>query len=462
MEVSINTLLSKVKDAGVVGAGGAGFPTHVKLAGEVDTIVINGAECEPLLDVDIQLLENEAESLLTGLELLVRILGAKEGIVALKAKHEKAKERLREVLAGKDKASKLRLHLLDDFYPVGDEPILLYEVVGKVVPEGNIPLVLKCLVINVETLKNIIRAIDGKPVITTCVTVAGRVKEPGTFEIPVGASIKWLLEAVGGADLDDYGVMVGGPMTGTVLSKAEVEQNTSKPGHMPVITKTTKAVLVLPADHSIFRHHALNIGVVLQRAQSACCQCRLCTDLCPRYLLGYEIEPHLALNRINHGQTQDPAAITHAFLCSDCGVCELYACPVGLSPRRIYQAFKEELLKQGVANPHIKAKPPKGPREAWAGRHIPTNQLLLRLGLGGYEQKAPWRQLKVLPSRVTIPLKQHVGVPAEPLVQKGEIVEAGQLIGEPPVSALGASIHSSINGRISEVTEKAVVIQIDG
>ena len=455
------TLIAKVKAAGVIGAGGAGFPTHVKLAGEVDTIIVNGAECEPLLAVDVQLMERQAELLVTGLDTLVRALGAKVGIIACKAKHQIAISNLLEAIRDKEGLLGVELCLLDDFYPAGDEPVLVYEVNSRIVPEGGIPLAVKCLVINVETLRNIVWALQDKPVVTTCVTIAGAVQRPVTLEVPVGTSFGALLDLAGGVTVSDYRLIVGGPMTGGVISKEAMEEAEGQPMGSPkaVVGKTTKGLIVLPANHALHRQSTLSVSAMLQRAQSACCQCRLCTDLCPRYLLGYSIEPHLVLNRVNHGQTTDPLAIAQAFLCSDCGVCELYACPVGLSPRRMYRALKSELLRQGAPTPYKGLSTRLRPRGAWAGRHIPASHLLTRLGLGPYDQKAPWMSLEFSPRQVTIPLQQHIGVAGKPLVQAGDRVVTGQTIATPPADALGAIVHSSIAGQVLEVTQEAVVIR---
>jgi len=440
------TLIAKVRAAGVIGAGGAGFPTHVKLAGKVDTVIVNGAECEPLLAVDVQLLEREAETLVQILAQVLDAIGARVGIVAIKAKHQGAIQRLREALVGKDH---LHLYLLDDFYPAGDEPILVHEVTGKVLPEGGIPLALGCLVINVETLWNIGQAWQDRPVTTTCVTVAGEVDNPLTVEVPVGTPIAVLLDLAGGATAAGYRIIEGGPMTGRLLPKDIVHSGRGS------VQKTTKGIIVLPDHHNLVAQLTLDLGAILQRAQSACCQCRICTDLCPRYLLGHGIYPHRILNRVNHGQTADTDAITQAFLCSDCGVCELFACPVELSPRRMYQAVKAELAKQGTKNPHHRQGTPK---ETWVGRRIPIEQLIARLGLEEYQKPAPWRVIDFSPRQVVISLRQHIGVPALPLLKAGDAVNVGQVIATPPRGELGAAVHASIDGHIVGVSEEVVVI----
>lgn len=438
--------IAKVKLAGVIGAGGSGFPTDVKLGGRADTVIINGAECEPLLAVDTQLLEQQAEVLVEALGRLVKVLGASTGIIAVKAKHEGAVAHLEEFLMEQDE---LRLAFLEDFYPVGDEHILVHEVSGRVVPEGGIPLAVGSVVLNVETLLNVTAAQRDQPVVTTYVTVAGEVRKPLTVGVPVGTPISVLLDLAGGTKVTDFRVIDGGPMMGRFLPQEEVASG------MAAVQKTTNGVIVLPADHWVAVQPSLSLGVILQRAQSACCQCRLCTDLCPRHLLGHELYPHLVLNSVNHGQVTDPTVYTQAFLCSDCGVCELYACPVELSPRRMYQAIKAEFVKRGFRNPHKQAVSPRAMRK---GRQVPTTSLVARLGLEQYNQPAPWCMVEFSPRQVVIALRQHIGVPARAMVKAGDRVEMGQTIAVPPPDALGAAVHASISGRVREVSEEAIVI----
>ena len=440
------TLIAKTKAAGVVGAGGAGFPTHVKLNAQVETVIVNGAECEPLLAVDAQLMERQAEELAEALAHVVDALGAETGVIAIKGKHQAAAARLQEAVAERNK---LRLKLLGDYYPAGDEQILVYDVTGRTVPEGGIPLAVDAVVLNVETLLNVGAALRDQPVTHTSITVAGAVREPVTLSVPVGTPIAAALDLAGGPATASYRVIEGGPMTGELMAQEEVEAGRA------VCKKTTTGIVVLPADHWLIRQYNVGLDVILQRAQSACCQCRLCTDLCPRYLMGHDIFPHLALNAVNHGHAANTSAITQAYLCSDCGVCELYACPVELSPRRLYRALKEELGKRGLQNPHRrKAKA----RDGWVGRHIPVAHLITRLGLDEYNIPASWSEVEFSPRQVAIPLKQHVGVPAEPLVKAGHRVEAGQVIAVPPPDKLGAAVHASISGRVQEVTKMEIII----
>ncbi|MGB2823553.1 MAG: electron transport complex protein RnfC, partial [Phycisphaerae bacterium] len=161
--------IEQVAAAGVVGAGGAGFPTHVKLSAEADTVLINAAECEPLLHKDKEVLRNFTDEVLGGLAAAVQLVGAERGIVGVKAKYADVIDKLRGRLAANMDVAPLR-----DVYPAGDELILVYDVLRRVVPPGGIPLHVGAVVMNVETALNVARAVDG-PVTTTFLTVAGAV-----------------------------------------------------------------------------------------------------------------------------------------------------------------------------------------------------------------------------------------------------------------------------------------------
>lgn len=157
-----NQIVDKIREAGVVGAGGAGLPTHVKADATVDTVLVNGASCEPLLMSDPHLMESEVETLIRGLEAVMECTGAKRGVICLKGKHAKAMETVRAA-AAKDASGRLEVFELMDFYPAGDEQVLVREVLNRTVPERGLPLQVGAVVANVETLCNVARALNGTP-----------------------------------------------------------------------------------------------------------------------------------------------------------------------------------------------------------------------------------------------------------------------------------------------------------
>ena len=424
-----------IKEAGVVGAGGAGFPTHVKLNAKVDVVIANGAECEPLLRVDQQLMAERAPEIMKGLEIAMRITNAKEGVIALKGKYKSAVHAFeKEIEKSKDK--RVRMHILGNFYPAGDEQVLVYEVTKRIVPEGGIPLMVSVVVQNVNTLINIANAIEGKPVISKYVTVSGAVKNPSTFEVPIGISIKELIEKAGGAAVNPYRIIVGGPMMGYVGNEEEP------------VTKTTGGVIVLPAEHPLILKKMRDISRNAKLTQAACIRCTLCTQACPRNLLGHNIEPDRVMKSVAFGLSRDVSSITNAFLCVECGVCTYFACPMELDPMKINHEIKMQLSKAGVKNPHKRTD--LHVNEFRETRKVPLSRLIARLGLSEYDVPAPMRG-KIEAKKVRIPLKMHIGSPALPTVKVGDFVKEGDVIGR-ITDGLGANVHASISGKVTEVS----------
>lgn len=430
----------RVREAGVVGAGGAGFPTHVKLAARVDTVVANGAECEPVLVTDQWVSACRPGDVVDALRAVGGEVGASRLVLAVKRRYGALIGRLRPFL-GRD----VELFELDDFYPAGDEQVLVHEVTGRVVPEGGIPLEVGCVVQNVSTLLNIRDAIEGRPVIEKHVTVAGEVARPGVFVAPIGTAASEVLASAGGVTVPAFRVIEGGPMMGSLL--ADIDSP---------VTKTTAGYIVLPADHPVVTRKSMQRAHEVRRASSACCECRMCTDMCPRYLLGHRIYPHLAMRSV-HAATDDiPQVHGTAFLCSQCGVCEAYSCSMGLSARRVIQALRERLVAAGVKNP-CRDRPPAREAQAWA--RVPKPRMTERLGLGHVHLPATGTPQPVNPPwEVRIPLKQHTGAPAVAVVRRGDRVKAGGLVGEIPEGALGARVHASMDGVVTDADAHAVRI----
>jgi len=437
-------LIQKIKEAGVVGAGGAGFPTHVKVTSPAQTVVVNGAECEPLLRVDQQLMDFKADKMVRGLVAVMKATEATEGIIALKSKYKSAIASLEKEIVGKP----IRINILGDFYPAGDEHLTVYESTGRLVPQGGIPLKVNCVVTNVETLINIADALEGKPVTDTYFTITGEVPQPLTLKLPIGTSVLEALKIAGQTNLEGMKVIEGGPMMGKIIEDL----------YQP-ITKTTKGLIVLSQEHPLIRQRMLPLEKIAKQAQISCIQCRYCTDLCPRYLLGHHLEPHKIMRTIKHLQGQEET-MKMALACSECGVCEQYACIMGLSPRAVNSLIKKELSKMGI-------KPDTPPVDQTVNpmqehRKVPVKRLISRLGLISYDVSAPLTEEEYLVNRVKIKLRQHVGAPSQPIVQVGQQVQKGDLIAVIPDKALGANIHASISGVIKEITDSIVISSIEG
>lgn len=437
-------IIKKVEDGGVVGSGGAGFPTHVKYKTKADTVIVNLAECEPLLRVDQQLAERNAAELIRGLGFAMEAVSAKEGIIAVKEKYHKAVDKLRPLLK-----EGMRIQYLKDIYPAGDEFMTIKMTTGKTVPPGAIPISIATVVSNVQTLINVANAVDGKPVTHRTITVTGNVKNPVTVTVPIGVTYRQLLEKTGNEISDGDAYIDGGPIMGRMLSSLDGS-----------VTKTSGGLVVLPSEHPLIKIKTQSMSQVMRIAKTVCEQCRMCTDLCPRNIIGHrDLKPHMTIRAVNYGRMTESQVIKGAMLCSDCGVCEMYACPVNISPRRVNQAIKLELQKQGVKYDGA----PGREDPLWQARMVPSKQMAKRVGLKDYYHlEAPLQEGTLEFDRVQIPLKQHVGAPCEPVVKPGDAVNAGDLIAKIREGQLGANIHASISGTVAAVSDSGIIIEKGG
>jgi Na+-translocating ferredoxin:NAD+ oxidoreductase RnfC subunit len=444
-------IIRAVQEAGVVGAGGGGFPTHAKLKAQVDTVIANGSECEPLLASEKDLLRAHAEAVLEGMALAMEATGAQAGVVALKEHNRDAIQAVQRALPSD---GRIRIHRLENYYPAGDEFLTVFDVTGRVVPEGGLPLDVGVLVCNVLTLAQVADALHGKSVTERPVTVAGAVRQPLVVVAPIGTSYADLLARAGGACHADDVLIDGGPMMGSLVADPRLG-----------IARTTSGVLSLPADHVIVRQKKTSVAQMVKRSKAACCQCFRCSDLCPRRLLGHDLFPHLTMRSLDYGLAEPVGHVTSAFLCSQCGVCELLACDAMLlSPRLVLAEYKKQLLARGIRNPHARKGLAVTPSPCGmaalpeiAFRRIPVSTVLKKAGISEYAVETPFAgRLDV--EQVRVPLRRHAGAPAVPSVQAGEKVEMGDAIAAPPAEKLGAVCHASIAGTVTAVNDDWIEI----
>ncbi len=429
-----------LRENGVVGAGGAGFPTYAKLTDKADTVILNCAECEPLLKLHRQVLELYAEEILSAFTEVLNATGAGRGIVAVKAHYTKTVEALESVIGG---YPELRIFRLESVYPAGDEIILIKTVTGRTVNPGELPASVGVTVINVETMYNIWRSLNGNPVTDKFVTVAGEVKNPLTVCVPIGTKLKELIEFAGGLTSDNCAFINGGPMMGKTVNLNET------------VTKTTNAVLALPENSPAVTSKRVSPKISLLRAMSVCCQCHTCTDLCSRHVAGYPVEPHMVMRVLSNGGKGDIQSIAGSMYCSGCGLCQNYSCPQGLSPKTLIDEIKAEAKRNGI-------KPVKGLKalehtENEEYRKVSVERLTMRLGINKYDTEAPVTG-GFETGAVKISLLQHIGVPAKACVTAGEAVKKGQVIAKAAEGALSVNIHASIDGKITEMNDKYIVI----
>lgn len=441
--MNITELSSIMKEAGVVGAGGAGFPSYAKLNEKADTIILNCAECEPLLKLHRQVMAKYANEILFALNEVADAVGAENIIIAIKPNYKKAIAAIEQVLPSYKKA---RIGMLPPVYPSGDEVITIYEVTGRIVPPGKLPIEVGCIVYNVETMLNTYYAITEKrPVTHKYCTVTGAVKNPTTVCLPLGMQVSEVLELAGGTTIDEYEIVSGGPMTGRLCTEYDV------------VTKTSNAYIVLPKNHYVVQRKKIKTQVAVNRAMSACCHCGMCSELCSRHLLGYPINPSKFMTALSAGATGNIEPYINTFFCSACGLCEMYSCFQGLSAQSLISVFKGGLRKGGVKMPEVTLAPVDPIRTQKLVSH---QRLTARLGLTEYNKPADLDEKEIKPKSVKILLSQHIGAPDEAIVARGDKVEAGQQIAKAQDGKLGVNIHTPFAGTVAEVTDKYVKVTL--
>lgn len=427
--------VERLEELGIVGAGGGGFPTAVKLLTKVSLVIVNAAECEPLLHKDKELLLHCSEPFLRGLHITMELVGAREAAIGIKEKYHEIIEALEKLVpAG------VRVVALPDVYPAGDEFILVHMITGRVIPPGGLPKDVDAVVSNVETLVNI--GMD-QPVTHKYLTVAGAVNTPVTLRVPVGITIGEVIEAAGGATVDDFGVLLGGVMMARPAASLDD----------PVL-KTTGGIIVLPTSHSLIARHNAPWLHVQRIGRSACDQCRFCTEFCPRFLLGHPIQPHRAMQSLGFATGAD--AMMATLYCCECNLCTMYACPEDLDPKTVCVQAKPLARERGLV---FKGSPESiTPHPLAEFRRVPMRRLIAKLGLGEFNNVGPLVDHVFAPRTVKLPLKQHAGLPATPVVKCGDRVRAGDLLAVPQQGKLGARIHASIDGVVT-VNKETVVIE---
>ncbi|KAA3612020.1 MAG: NADH dehydrogenase subunit [Calditrichaeota bacterium] len=438
----MKNLIELVKNAGVVGAGGAGFPTYQKISTEVEIVIANGAECEPLLYKDVTLMENYPQEIINGMLAVMKHVKAERGIFAVKGKNKKAIEAISNWLP-----ANISLFEMEDVYPAGDEYEVVYHSTGRRIPAGGFPFQIGIVVQNVETFFNIYQAQKGNPVTHSILTVHGDVKKPITAWFPIGMSYADVLEAAGGATIDDYVLIDGGPMMGKVVT------DLSTP-----VTRTSGGFLVLSKETHLAMRKSQSEQSYKRVGKSACDQCSLCTEMCPRYLMGYPIKPHLVMRSLLTTGELSESLTYWAQACCECNICSLWACPEELDPRNICVTTKRDARKNNMwlsADQLQELATDPHPLKEYRG--VPTKRLVRKLGLQGYTKPAEFIKNISEPKSVSIPLQQHIGALPEIIVKKGEKVQKGQILAEAKNGELSVPIHASIDGVVTAVGESVEV-----
>jgi len=302
--LSRDELLGRIKKAGIVGIGGAGFPTHVKLSppleAKVDTLILNGAECEPYLTTDHRLMVEHPEDVMEGAKIILRILGIKECHIGIEANKPDAIEALKEV-SGKTSSNGFSISIdpLKVKYPQGSEKQLIQSTTGRIVPGFGLPFDVGTIVQNVGTTKAIYDAVVyEKPLYEKIVTISGRgIARPANLLVKIGTKLSDIVAFLGGTKPDLVKVIMGGPMMGFAIPTLDIP-----------VTKTTSGVLFLTNDEIDINPHG------------QCIRCGWCLDVCPMGLSPNEIGVYVEAGRA--GDTSQFGV----FECFECGCCA-YACP---------------------------------------------------------------------------------------------------------------------------------------
>ncbi len=439
--MTVTELKEKIALAGCVGAGGAGFPSAVKLAEGADTLLINASECEPLLYTDYTLVRDRIKDVAAGAELVMAATGIKRGFLGFK----EYRAGLLGLKDGQQVSEHITIRLLPNVYPMGDEVILIYQILKRIVPPRQLPLSVGVLVFNSETLYNIYHAVaDGLPVTEKWLTLTGETDHPFVGHVPVGTTVAELMEREGITVPSGFVMMEGGPAMGRIIDPNKA-----------VITKTTKGLLILPETIPAVLSRRSSGRTVRVHAGANCCQCTVCTDLCPRALIGYPLHPHKIVRQPITAVEENPAAYTEATMCSGCGVCELTACCQGISPRGMYYQVKGILAKN-----HLKFQP-TGEFHADPDREyrlLPSSRFKRMIGVSPYDHFVPpYEELNWKPRQIVLPLRQHIGAPAVPAVKPGDTVVCGQCVATAD-GAISANIHASVNGTVTAVTDSRIEI----
>ena len=430
-----------LRQAGIVGAGGAGFPSYAKLAEGANTLLINGAECEPLLYTDYSILKYEMDRVIAGATGILERSGIGRAILAIK---EHTAKRL-GFSDGDSLGKRISVKVLPNVYPMGDEVSLIYQATGRVVRPGRLPLSVGVIVLNVESVYNVAMALLGKPVCEKWLTVGGDTETAYVIKAPIGARVSDIFSRLGITVNETQAVVDGGPSMGKLIDYTSA-----------TVTKTTKGLLILPEGCEAVTSKKINTKMALARAETACCQCTRCTDLCPRYLMGYPLYPHKMVRTAMGAVSVTPEMVKAATLCCSCGICESLACSQGISAKAVINNYKALLQKNKM---RYEADGDVTPVKERDFRQIPTDRWASALGVGRLD-KIPVGVEEISVDRVEINPANHIGAKAEIVCSEGQRVSRGDVIAR-AADGLSVNYHAPFDGVIKEATSKIIISKVD-
>lgn len=309
-------LRQRVQDAGIVGMGGAAFPTHVKLSPPpdkpIDTLILNGAECEPYLTADHRLMLEQPDDVVVGSAILARILGLSEAVIGIENNKPDAIQKLKKAAEG----SPVRVQELPVNYPQGAEKQLIYALTGREVPIGGLPMDVGCVVQNVASAAAVADAVlRGRPLIERITSVTGEpLVAPGNWRLRIGTPLSKAIEMAGGVSVQPAKLLLGGPMMGFAQNSLDVP-----------VTKNTSGILLIPFEHAS------------QYTDEPCIRCGRCVECCPMDILPATISQAVESGRF------DWAEQLNVMACIECGSCS-YICPSNRPLNQHFKRAKAEIL----------------------------------------------------------------------------------------------------------------------
>lgn len=442
MKFDLGGLKDCLRTASVVGAGGAGFPSYMKLSAGADTLLINGAECEPLLETDFVLVRDHLSEVVAGARAVMEAASIPTCLLCMK-KHNLPRLGLTD---GEKIGDGVFVKMLPDAYPMGDEVNMIAEATGRIIRPGNLPITVGCIVYNVETVYNIYRAVSEEtPVTEKWLCIGGDVPETLVVKVPVGTRVRDLFDHLGITVPETHAVLDGGPSMGAIVNPATA-----------TVKKNSKSFLLLPRTAPAVVSKVVDLKTHATRAATACCQCTRCTDMCPRNLLGYPLYPHMMVRSVTTVAEVTPEMVLSASLCCSCGICELAACCQNISPRAMIQEFKGILAKNKlkfVATEDVSADP------AREYRKLPSDRWMMHLGVSQFAHNPVKTVLDGYePSAVEIGMNGHIGAPSVPTVKVGDTVAKGEKIAD---AAEGLSLpqYASVDGKVVFVDRNKVILE---
>ena len=316
-EMTPDEIKELVKKAGIVGMGGATFPTHVKFAPKnpdnIDYIIVNGAECEPYLTSDYRRLLEEPENVVLGLKIVLQIFPNAKGVIAIEDNKPDAIKKVQEVCKGEERIS---VRPLFTKYPQGSERHLIYAVTKRQINSGLLPADCGCIVDNVDTIYSVYRAcVVGKPLMHRIVTVTGdAITDPRNFRVPIGTNMQEIVDAAGGFNCEPEKIIIGGPMMGMSTYTLDLP-----------IMKGSSAITVFSKDP------------VLHAKQTHCINCGRCVDVCPSRLVPTKLADFSEHGKLDQFNKYDGVE------CVECGSCS-YVCPAKRSLAQSIKTMRKEAL----------------------------------------------------------------------------------------------------------------------